>query len=80
MPKYYVRSGSLRWIGDATDQIDASVKALNRCAESGDENKPLQVDNDFHVNERGWTSPPVWVIDTDEVVLAAGWEFDDDED
>jgi|TARA_R100001082_G_C4291262_1_gene128290 hypothetical protein len=80
MPKYYVKSNDIVWVGDAPDHMEACVKALNFCSSQGNQNQELKADINFYVNEVGFLSPPVWVIDTEEIILEANWEFEEDEE
>ena len=51
MPKYYVKSNDIVWVGDAPDHMEACVKALNFCSSQGNQNQELKADINFYVNE-----------------------------
>lgn len=79
MPKYYVKSKDIVWVGDSVDQMEACVEALNFCSSKGNPSESIKADSNFYVNETGFGSPATWIFDTEEIIIEANWEFDDNE-
>jgi len=79
MPKYYVRSKDIAWVGNSVDHMEACIQALNFCSSRGNQKESLKADSNFYVNQIGFDSPATWILDTEEVIIEANWEFEEDE-
>ncbi len=77
MPKYYVKSGDLNCVLISESPRFAALDSLERCTE-GPEGLPVVLGRYFDVNESGFKSKPEVQFDTEEIILEAGWEFEDE--
>tara|TARA_Y100001963_G_scaffold57108_1_gene79852 strand:+ start:3238 stop:3483 length:246 start_codon:yes stop_codon:yes gene_type:complete len=79
MPKYYVKSGELKCVLISESPRFAALDSLERFTE-GSEVTPVCLGTSFYVNQSGFSSEPEIQFDTEEIILEAGWEIQDDTD
>ena len=77
MPKYYVKSGELNCVLVSESPRFAALDSLERFTE-GSETAPVCLGNSFDVNQSGFNSKPEAQFDTEEIILEAGWEIQDE--
>ena len=77
MPKYYVKSGELKCVLISESPRFAALDSLERFTE-GSEVTPVCLGTSFYVNQSGFSSEPEIQFDTEEIILEAGWEFEDE--
>ena len=77
MPKYYVKSGELNCVMVSESPRFAALDSLERCTE-GSEVTPVSLGTSFYVNETGFDSEPEVCFDTEEIIIEAGWEIQDE--
>lgn len=75
MPCYYVQSGELKVKVEAANPMEGAVKALKLHTANA------QLDHQFYIDERGWRKvSAAYTLRFDNVMHAAGYEIEDDED
>ena len=79
MPKYYVKSGDLYYTVVSESPRLAALESLEGCTEDS-EATPLSLGHYFDVNQTGFDSEPDQRVDTEEIIVEAGWEFEDEND
>ena len=79
MPKYYVKSGELNCVLGSESPRFAALDSLERFTE-GSEVTPVCLGTSFDVNQSGFSSEPEAQFDTEEIILEAGWEIQDETD
>ena len=77
MPKYYVKSGDLNCVLISESPRFAALDSLERCTE-GSEVTPVSLGTSFDINESGFDSKPEVQFDTEEIIIEAGWEIQDE--
>jgi hypothetical protein len=68
MAKYYVESGQVRVVFDATDATEAAVRAFQWSCDKQAEERGWQLDDQIRVSELGFGRDDVLVLDTLDVV------------
>jgi hypothetical protein len=79
MPKYYIKSGDLHFTIVSESPRFAAIESLEKCTENPKES-PLSLGHYFDVNQTGFDSEPEEQFDTEEIIVEAGWEFEDEND
>jgi len=79
MPKYYIKSGDLRCVIISESTRLAALQSLERCTEDS-KASPLSLGHYFDVNQTGFDSEPEEKFDTEEIIIEAGWEFENEND